>query len=305
MRRIVLFLTLPLLALSCQYQGEKITNPSGQPLDAWFPCVVVQSPGGTPFPLQMAAVERLQRAGRMTWIRLNAYPDGSSLPYYIQSKSMGLKIFSIIHLKDLDGLGWHEAFDHLYSTYPDSDVWEIAGEISNPDPYVNPKTTTPESYIPRLIELNEYVRDRYPNVRLTSAPTLGSSGGPAELERFIELGLLEIPGIIVPVNVYTNETLDQYAVVFNRYRARMYGHPVWVTETGARDPDLQISWVRDMYPKIRRTLNPEMVCYYELWGGDRSRSASGDNGFGMLDGLEDGPYIERPLFKALTASEAR
>jgi hypothetical protein len=252
----------------------------------------------------MAAVERLQRAGRMAWIRLNTDLNGDSVQYHRLSKSMGLKIFSIIHLKDLEAVGWHEAFDRLYALHPDSDIWEIAGEISNPDPFVNPRTTTPEEYMPKLVELNAYVRDRYPHVRLTSAPTLGSSGGPAELQRFIELGLLEIPGIIVPVNVYTSETLDQYAAIFNRYRARMYGHPVWVTETGTRDPDLQMAWVEDMYPKIYRTLNPEMVCWYVLWGGDNGPHAK-DNGFGMLDGIETGPYVERPLFKALTAQEAR
>ncbi len=302
MRRIMLFLAV-LFVVSCQYVGERITDPSGQPLDAWFPCVVVQSPGGTPFPLQMAAVERLHNAGRMDWIRLNAYPDGSSLQYYLKSRELGLKIFSIIHLKDLDSMGWHEAFDRLYAMYP-ADIWEIAGEISNTDPFVYPQTTTPESYMPKLIELSAYVRDRYPSVQLTSAPTLGSSGGPAELERFIQLGLLEIPNIIIAVNVYTNEILDQYAGIFNRYRARMYEHPVWVTETGTRDPDRQISWVDDMHPKIRRTLNPDMVCTYELWGGD-SGPAAKDNGFGMLDGLETTQYTERPLFRALTASKGQ
>ena len=84
---------------------------------------------------------------------------------------MGLKIFSIVHLADLESAGWQTAFDRLHAMYP-GDVWEIAGEISNPDPNVNPVTVTPEYYMSKFKDLYDYVRRRYPGVVLTSAGSL-------------------------------------------------------------------------------------------------------------------------------------
>src|SRR4051812_42039442 len=69
---------------------------------AWAPCVVVQSPGGAPFNVQMDAAGKLQRAGKMTWIRLNTHLDGSGLEYHLGARRMGLRVFSIIHLNDLE-----------------------------------------------------------------------------------------------------------------------------------------------------------------------------------------------------------
>ena len=99
--------------------------------NAWSPCLVVQSPAGNPFHVQMDAARTLQRAGKMTWIRLNARLDSTGLEYHLQARQMGMKIFSIAHLDDLDAVGWETAFDRLYATYP-SDIWEIGNEISNP-----------------------------------------------------------------------------------------------------------------------------------------------------------------------------
>src|SRR5581483_7787740 len=123
--------------------------------NAWAPCVVVQSPGGVPFGTQMAAVQKLQRAGKMTWIRLNTRLDGAGREYHLEARRMGLKIFSIIALADLEQAGWEAAFDRLYATYP-SDIWEIAGEISNADPNVNPATVTPDYYMAKFRDLYNY-----------------------------------------------------------------------------------------------------------------------------------------------------
>src|SRR5690349_12193886 len=86
--------------------------------NAWAPCVVVQSPGGTAFTTQMNAVSKLQRAGRMSWIRLNTHLDGSGVEYHLEAKRMGLRIFSIVALQDLERAGWQSAFDRLYAMYP-------------------------------------------------------------------------------------------------------------------------------------------------------------------------------------------
>jgi hypothetical protein len=267
-------------------------------INSWAPCVVVQSPGGPPFTVQMEAARTLQRAGRMTWIRLNTHLDGSGLEYHAEARRMGLKILSILHLEDLERAGWEAAFDRLYASYP-SDIWEIAGEISNPDPNVNPITVTPDYYMSKFKSLYNHVRARYPGAMLMNAPTYGSgTNGSAELEEFFKLGLLEMD-TVVAINVYSNPALSSYATVIDRYAARLAGKRIWVTETGSSNPDNHIAWVQEFYPRLLNTVHPEMICWYAMWGGD---GAGTDNGFGLLDRVEGGHALERPLFKALTGA---
>lgn len=263
--------------------------------NAWAPCVVVHNPGGTPFATQMGAVSRLQRAGRMEWIRLDTRLDGSGLDYHIEARRMGLKTFSIITLNDLERVGWETAFDRLYAIYP-SDIWEIAGEISNGDPSVNPFTVTPAYYMTKFIALYHHVKSRYPGVTLTSAPTYGTgTAGASELEEFFKLGLLDLD-VIVTLNVYSNPALSAYATVLARYATRLAGKRIWVTETGSTNPENHIAWVREFYPRLVNVVHPEMICWYAMWGGD---GPAGDNGFGLLDRVESGDTVERPLFRAL------
>lgn len=266
-----------------------------QNTSAWAPCVVVQSPGGVAFNIQMEAARKLQRAGKMTWIRLNTHLDGSGSEYHVEARRMGLRIFSIIHMKDLESAGWESAFDRLYATYP-SDIWEVAGEISNPDPNVNPFTVTPEYYMSKFKGLYNYVKGRYPRVVLTNAPPYGSgSTGSPELEDFFKLGLLDMD-IVVAINVYSNHALSRYATVIDKYAGQLAGKRIWVTETGSSNPDNHLAWVQEFYPRLVNTVHPEMICWYDMWGGE---GAGSDNGFGLLDHVEVNHVVERPLFKAL------
>lgn len=301
--RLVLILGIAVvLYVGCQ-RAPTSTSPisdavTGQNTYAWAPCVVVQSPGGVPFTVQMEAARTLQRAGKMTWIRLNTHLDGTGLEYHAEARRMGLNVLSIVHLTDLESAGWETAFDRLHAIYP-SDIWEIAGEISNPDPNVNPITVTPPYYMSKFKNLYDYVRSRYPGVMLTNAPTYGSgSAGSSELEEFFKLGLLEMD-TIVAMNVYSNLALSSYATVIDKYAARLAGKRIWVTETGSSNPDNHIAWVQEFYPRLVNTVHPEMVCWYAMWGGD---GAGGDNGFGLLDRVGSGQAIERPLFKALVGA---
>lgn len=234
----------------------------------------------------------------MTWIRMGASsPDGIGLDYFQRARAMGLKIFGIIGLHDLETYGWENAFDSIYRTYP-ADIWEIAGEISNGDPYVNPLgTTTPEVFMPKFRRLYEHVKRNYPGVVLTSPPTFGSgSVGAVELERFIELGMLDMD-IIIAVNVYTEHALSRYAAVFSKYGSRLARKRIWVTETGGYGAEVQVDWVENFYPRLVNTFHPEMICWYALWVGDQP---GGDNPFGLITNVENGqPLMERPLFKKL------
>jgi hypothetical protein len=284
----------------CQRSPTSVSPISSVPNDheayAWAPCVVVQSPGGRPFNIQMDAVRKLQQSGKMSWIRLNAHLDGRGIEYYLEARRLGLNIFSIIHMKDLESVGWETAFDRLHATYP-SDMWEIAGEISNPDPNVNPFTVTPAYYMSKFKNLYNYVKSKYPMVVLTNAPPYGSGGtGPPELEEFFQLGLLDMD-VVIAINVYSNHALSRYATIIDKYADRLAGKRLWVTETGSGNPENHIAWVQEFYPRIVNSVHPEMICWYAMWGGDET---IGDNGFGLLDQVEASQAIERPLFKALT-----
>jgi hypothetical protein len=265
---------------------------SGQDMNAWAPCLVVQSPAGTPFNVQMEAARTLQRAGKVTWLRLNAHLDSSGLEYHLEARRMGLKIVSIVHLDELESAGWQNAFDRLYATYP-SDIWEIGGEVSNAG--VNRVPVTPEYYMSQFRRLYDYVRATNPGVTLASAATVGSgTDGSSELEQFFKLGLLDMDAVVT-INVYSNTALSGYATVVDKYAARLAGKRLWVTETGSSNPDNHIAWVQEFYPRLANAVHPEMICWYALWGGD----GAGDNGFGLLDRVESGETVERSLFKAL------
>lgn len=300
-RSLAVLLTLS-ISIACNSNWQPmgpspITNSGFSNLQAWAPCVTVHTPGrfgDSTLENQMAEVEKLQRAGRISWVRFG----GDSLDYFIRSRQMGLKTFGIIALEELERLGWERAFDMKYRTHP-ADIWEIAGEISNSDPYVNPSgTTTPEIFMPKFKRLYEHVRTNYPGVVLASPPTFGSgSVGAVELERFIELGMLDMD-VIVTINVYTEHALSRYSAVFAKYGSQLSHKRVWVTETGMPDPDRQVDWVENFYPKLVNTFRPEMICWYALWVGDQP---GGDNPFGLVTNLNNGqPITERTLFKMLT-----
>ena len=270
-----------------------------QDTNAWAPCVVVHNPGGPPFTTQMTAVRKLQQTGKMQWIRMDTHLDGAGVEYHAEARRMGLKIFSIVSLKDLEAAGWESAFDRLYARYP-SDIWEIANEISNADASVNPFTVTPANYMSKLSGLYNYVKSQYPGVILASAPTFGTgTSGAAELEEFFRLGLLDMD-VVVSLNVYSNPALSAYATVLDRYASRLAGKRLWVTETGSSNPENHLDWVREFYPRLNNVVHPDMICWYAMWGGD---GTSVDNGFGLLDRVESGDLVERPLFRALAGEQ--
>ena len=235
----------------------------------------------------------------MRWMRLDTHLDGSGVEYHIEARRMGLKTMSIMALGDLESAGWESAFDRLYATYP-TDIWEIAGEISNPDPKVNPVAVTPTYYMSKFSNLYTYVKSRYPGITLASAPTYGTGlSGATELETFFKLGLLDMD-VVVTLNVYSHPALSSYATVLDRYAARLAGKRIWVTETGSSNPASHIPWVQEFYPRLFNVVHPEMICWYALWGGD---GAAGDNGFGLLDQVESGNIVERPLFRVLAGEQ--
>jgi len=285
---------------------SSITNSGFSTLPDWSPCVVIHTPGfnGAPeLEKQMQLAGELKQAGRLTWVRFGgSFVNGDGLDYFHRARTMGFKIFGIIGLQDLEIYGWENAFDSIYRQYP-ADIWEIAGEISTGGggaPGDNP-LMTPEVFMLKFKRLYEHVRKNYPGVVLTSPPTFGSGSiGAVELERFLELGMLEMD-IIIAVNVYSDHALSRYAAVFAKYGSQLANKRIWVTETGAYGPELQVDWVENFYPRLVNTFHPEMICWYALWVGDQE---GGDNPFGLVTNINNGqPLVKRPLFKKLVGEE--
>ena len=302
LRSSTIFFALVVVLVSLSGCNPSPAGPSAgsEDISSWMPCVGVHAPGfrGSPeFEIQVDAVRRLQMAGRVKWIRVGYVdPRGDSRDYVVEFKSMGLKIFTNISLEQLErSSSWEDAFEQFYHSFPEVDIWEIAGEVTNSDPSVNIKTTTPEYYVSKFKQLYTYVKRNYPGVTLASAPTVGSVGGPRELETFFNLGLLDTDAVIA-LNLYTENALQQYASVFDAYARKMSNKRIWVPETGVQPQSRQIWWVQNMYPKIQRTLRPEMMCWYILWDGDRPIGITN----GLLNNLYNPPVHESELFKRLT-----
>lgn len=261
--------------------------------------MVVHNPDGSAFTTQLDAIKKLQQAGKMQWVRLDTRLDGDGVAYHLAARAMGLKIMSIIALRDLESAGWQSAFDRLYALYP-TDIWEIGNEITNSDPSVNSVTVTSAYYMSKFAALNTYVKTRYAGVTLASAPSYGTgTGGAAELEDFFKLGLLDMD-VVISLNVYSNTALSNYATILDKYAARLAGKRIWVTETGSSNPDSHITWVQEFYPRMLNVIHPEMICWYAMWAGD---GAGGNNGFGLIDNVESGVLVERPLFKVLAGEQ--
>lgn len=278
------------------------SRPNINSLTAWYPCVVVQTPGvrgNRELVNQMAAVNKLHNAGRMDWIRLGDIDsNGTGRDYAIEAKNMGIKVLAILDLEDLDEMGtWENSFDARKAMYPEVDIWEIGGEISNPS--INKRPTTPEAYMVNLKRLVSHIQNKHPGTVVTSSPTIGSGGGPTEFQKFIDLGLLDLD-VIIAVNIYdfsqTGHTLQNYASIFSRYREQLSRKRVWITETGSPFPDKQIDYVNNFYPQLISTIHPEMICWYVMWDGDNA----GQNGFGLIKNVSTPNPEERELFQALT-----
>ena len=272
-------------------------------LTAWSPCIVVQTPGyrgDREFEVQMASLRKLHDAGRLEWVRLGDVDSrGNGRDYAIEAKRIGLKILGIMGLEDLEEWGnWENSFDRLYSIFPEVDVWEIGNEVTSQA--INSRPATPEEYMEKFKRLYDHVRINYPRAVLTSAASPGSVAGSTDLQRFIELGLLEMD-VIVVANVYDfsyrGRAIQEYANVFSQYREKLSRKRIWVTETGSPIAEQQVAYVENTYPKIANTLHPEMICWYVMWSGD---GAGGDTGFNLINNIHGPAIEERSLFQLLT-----
>lgn len=318
-----LCLALPLFLVNCDGCSKRTlpTVPSLDQLDkravrdAWLGGgspqnvgVVIHTPGyeqgSNEYKNQMEAARQLQQAGCIGWVRFDASYGGNENTnwYYKKSKELGLNIFTIITLEDLETHGWNDTLDYFARNYPSSMAFEFAGEITNTDPSINPAgTMDPITYMTKLKATYAYAMQYHPELRgrITSAPTFGSgTGGAHELQTFFENGLLDLDGIIITLNVYTDTALVNYANVLNnpKFAQKLGHHEVWVTECGQIGTTEQIAFMEGFFPRLRSMLHVRNIFWYSMYDGDSS------NNYGLIYGISDEYFTPRPLFSALMDS---
>ena len=318
-----LCLVLPLFLVNCDGCSERTlpTVPSFDQLDkkavrdSWLGGgspgnvgVVIHTPGyeqgSNEYKNQMEATRQLQQAGCIGWVRLDAPYGGNenSNWYYKKARELGLSIFTIITLGDLETHGWNDTIDYFARNYPSSMAFEIAGEITNTDPSVNPTgTMDPIIYMTKLKAMYAYAMQNHPELRgrITSAPTFGSgTGGAKELQTFFENGLFDLDGIIVAINVYTDIALVNYANVLNnpKFAQKLARHEVWVTECGQIGTTQQIAFMESVFSRLRSMLHARNIFWYSMY------DANDANAYGLIYGISDENFTPRPLFAALIDS---
>lgn len=320
-----LCLMLPLFLVNCDGCSQRTlpTVPSFDQLDkravrdVWLGGgspqnvgVVIHTPGyeqgGNEYKNQMEAARQLQQAGCIDWVRFNAPYGGNenSNWYYKKAIELGLNIFTIITMEDLETHGWNNTIDYFARNYPSSMAFEIAGEITNTDPSVNPTgTMDPITYMNKLKAMYAYAMKNHPELKghITSAPTFGSgTGGVHELQTFFENGLLDLDGIIIAINVYSDTALVNYANVLNNpnFVQKLARHEIWVTECGQIGTTEQIAFMEGVFSRLRSMLHARNIFWYSMY------DANDASAYGLIYGIADNNFTPRPLFSALIDSSS-
>ncbi len=281
-------LAVCLLLTSCA--GRTGPDPSDWLMD-WSPCVGVHTPGGEPFNAQMGVLKQLHQAERVAWVRMDVFADGRGVEYHQALSQLGIQIINIVGIKDLEELGWREAFDRVTSIYP-GDLWQIGNEIQSRE--VNRGAAiTAERYMERFTPLVHYAsRNGY---ALASASPEGIAGahGPDTLWRFIQMGLLDLD-VAIGMNVYSTSARYQYWTLLRdaEKRGELGDRMIIVTETGVGKTSNQVDHVQKFYPALVRLIQPDLICWYTLYAGD-------GNGASLIDGVFNPPLRSSPLLEAL------
>ena len=111
----------------------------------------------------------------------------------------------------------------------------------------------------------------------------------------VNLGLTDFDPrhVIIAINLYDLDHAGQYPGLLG---GALRQFRVWVTESGIRDPDLHMSWIRDNYPRIRNLVRAgTVVLVHHVGRGHRPRP-----GFSLIRNPGSFPnYSRSPLFELL------
>lgn len=279
--------------------SDILSNPAlaGEVLAQWSPYVGIQVTGEAREAYR-DAVTTLQAAGRLKGVRIEISRDLSPAdPTYRTISSTGVELLGLVSNEFLVSGNIELEIDRIFSAFPEIRHFQIGNEITTILPRTGP-TITIEQYMALFRRVYDHVQSRHPGrAILLTQSTLGSGlHGPEELEAMANLGLTDFDPsrVIIAINLYDLDHAGQYLGLLGGPLRRFR---LWVTESGIRNPDLHMSWVRDEYPRMRNLLRAERVYWYVMWGGDSGPDAD----FSLIRNPGRFPdYWRSPLLRLLT-----
>ncbi len=280
--------------------GLKEIDTPVEGIIGWSPFIVVHADGGAVEGYQKA-LTLLKSRGMVRGVRvgLSGYRDTG-----IQMlSSLGIEMVGIVPNENLFDSNPEAMIDRYISAYPDIRTFQIGNEVTTINQTQGLPRMTIEQYMDVFIKIYNHVQSSSSPVMLMTQSTFGSGFyGSNELKRMTELGLkpntLSPQRVIVGINVYSDDALNEYVSTRNQYLddPKQGGYRIWVMETGSSSPAQHISHVRSFYSRLASTLGAERIYWYALWAGD----AGTDTGYSLILNPHDPNRMTySPLFKAL------
>ncbi len=242
----------------------------------------------------------LRAAGQLRGVRVALGPSLSPAdPTYRAISDTGVEILGVVSNEFLFSPNIEQEIDRIFAAFPEIRHFQIGNEVTTILPRDGP-TLTIEQYMMVFRRIYDHVQNRHRGraVLLTQS-TLGSGlHGPTELEAMVDLGLRAVDPsqVIIGINMYDLDHAGQFLGLLG---GPLRQFRLWVAESGSRDPNLHMAWVRDEYPRLRNLLRAERVYWYVMWGGD----AGADTDFSLIKNPGLFPdYWKSPLFQLLTGT---
>ena len=278
--------------------SDVLSDPrlAGEVLAQWSPYVGIHVTGEAQAAYR-DAVSALQSAGRLRGARIEISRSLSPAdPTYRTIRNTGIELLGLVSNEFLFSANIEQEIDQIFAAFPEIRHLQIGNEVTTILPASGP-TITIEQYMTLFRRIYDHVQNRHPGrATLLTQSTLGSGlHGPEELESMVNLGLTDFDPrhVIIAINLYDLDNADQYPGLLG---GALRQFRVWVTESGIRDPDLHMSWIRDNYPRIRNLVRAERLYWYIMWGGDTGP----DTGFSLIRNPGSFPnYSRSPLFELL------
>ncbi|MEE2638804.1 MAG: hypothetical protein VYE68_16400 [Acidobacteriota bacterium] len=265
-------------------------------LAQWSPYVGIHV-AGQALETYREAVSILRAAGRLKGVRIEITRGLSpGDPTLRAITATGVEVLGLISNEILRLPNIEDEIDHIFRAYPQIRHFQVGNEVTTNQ---GGTTITIQQYMTIFQRVYDHMLSSDPGrAILLTQSTLGSGlHGPTELEAMGHLGLsgLDPRHVIVAVNMYDLDHASQYLGLLG---GALRGFRVWVTESGIRDPERHLSWVRDSYPRLRNLLRAERVYWYVMWGGD----SGPDTDFSLVKNPSAYPnYWRSPLFELLAS----
>jgi hypothetical protein len=245
----------------------------------WSPYIVVHSDGGA-LGAYRDAISALKNAGQLKGARVEIVPRNQNPtdPVIKAIGGLGVELLGLVSNEYLFEPDIEGEIDRIFAAYPEIRYFQIGNEVTTILPRGGP-TIDIDGYMAVFRRVYDHVQAHYPGrAILVTQSTLGSGPyGPMELEAMLSRGLADMnpDRVILAINAYDPDSASQYLGLLG---GPLRGFRVWVTESGVPDPDKQVAFVRDKYPRLRDYLRAERVYWYTMWGGD----SGPDTGFSLI-----------------------